>query len=284
MDRGLFRSYFRFEENNLSRLQSALFLPEIISAPQGVSITGTEALCITLHYRISYPECDNFVHLLKDANNHAWLDLRTLGEFSQAVYSKAAPLSNGWGFIDGTARAFSRPSTNQKLFFSGHKRIHAEKYQAIMCPNGIIAQLNGPYTSSRHDAGILRKSRTYQKLENLVHRRSYCLYGDPAYPLRPLLLKPYGGAALNARQQAFNKEISRVRQAVECGFGKIAGLFAFLDFRKNQKLYPQNLPRMYQVSAILANCYTCMYESQVEQYFGLEPPSLETYLVSQRHY
>ncbi|XP_075543000.1 uncharacterized protein LOC142576660 [Dermacentor variabilis] len=56
-------------------------------------------------------------------------------------------LQNCWGFIDGTARAICRPSRDQKLFFSGHKRFHALKYQAIMCPNGIICQLNGPYVA-----------------------------------------------------------------------------------------------------------------------------------------
>ncbi|XP_075741731.1 uncharacterized protein LOC119160041 isoform X2 [Rhipicephalus microplus] len=196
---------------------------------------------------------------------------------SKAVHSKGAPLHNCWGFIDGTARAICRPSKDQKRFFSGHKRFHALKYQSIMCPNGIICQLNGPYVGSRHDAGILRKSNTYRKLEKLARGHSFCLYGDPAYPLRPLLLKPYGGN-VTVQQRAFNKRMSSVRQAVEWGFGKIAGLFAFLDFRKNQRLKRQNVSRMYKVGTILANCHTCMYSSQVSQYFQVEPPQLEEYL------
>lgn len=96
--------------------------------------------------------------------------------------------------------------------------------------------------------------------------------------MRPLLLKPYGGALLTPEQLAFNKAMSSVRQAVEWGFGKIVGLFAFVDFKKNQKLYLQNLPRIYKASALLANCHTCLYGAQVSQYFGLEPPQLEVYL------
>lgn len=106
----------------------------------------------------------------------------------------------------------------------------------------------------------------------------YCLYGDPAYPLRPLLLKPYGGTCLTDAQQAFNKSMSSVRQAVEWGFGKIVGLFAFVDFKKNQKVFVQNVPRMYKVTGILANCHTCVYGSQVSDYFGVAPPCLEDYL------
>ncbi|XP_075722542.1 uncharacterized protein LOC142765428 [Rhipicephalus microplus] len=196
---------------------------------------------------------------------------------SQAVHSKGAPLHNCWGFIDGTARAICRPSKDQKRFFSGHKRFHALKYQSIMCPNGIICQLSGPYVSSRHDASIFRKSNTYRKLEKLAKGHSFCLYGDPAYPLRSLLLKPYGGN-VTVQQRAFNKRMSSVRQAVECGFGKIAGLFAFLDFRKNQRLKRQKVSRMYKVGTIFANCHTCMYGSQVSQYFQVEPPQLEEYL------
>ncbi|XP_077498715.1 uncharacterized protein LOC144109799 [Amblyomma americanum] len=309
MESGLFRSYFRFKKADIRRLKTALLIPDVISTPQRVFVPVDEALCITLR-RLSYPNrlCEleqvfgrhysvissvtssvlshieiSFGHLLKDVNNHSWLDLPAIEAFSQAVHFKGAPLHNCWGFIDGTTRAICRPSTSQKLFFSGHKRIHAVKYQSIMCPNGIICQLSGPYFGSRHDAGILRKSKTYEKLQKLVQGHSYCLYGDPAYPLRPLLLKPYGGVRLTARQESFNREMSKVRQAVEWGFGKMAGLLAFLDFRKNQKLHRQNLPRMYRVSAILANCHTCVYRSQVSQYFGLEPPSLETYLTPQHH-
>ncbi|XP_070384926.1 uncharacterized protein [Dermacentor albipictus] len=304
MDSGQFRTYFRFEQDDLRRLQGALRLPEVLSTPQCVKIPGDESLCLTLR-RLAYPNRlreleslfgrhysvissatnavlahieSTFGYLLQDANNHSWLDLAKLEDFSQAVYAKGAPLQNCWGFIDGTARAICRPSRDQKLFFSGHKRFHALKYQAIMCPNGIICQLNGPYVGSRHDAGILRRSKTYQKLEQLVKGRRFCLYGDPAYPLRPLLLKPYGGSSLTVQQLAFNKRMSTVRQAVEWGFGKIAGLFAFLDFRKNQKLRQQNVSRMYKVGAILANCHTCMYGSQVSEYFGVEPPQLEEYL------
>jgi hypothetical protein len=54
--------------------------------------------------------------------------------------------------------------------------------------------------------------------------------------------------------------------------------FAFLDFSKNLKVLPQPVGKMYTTGAILDNCNTCLYESQIEPYFGLEPPSLETYL------
>ncbi|KAM7290141.1 hypothetical protein ISCGN_026807 [Ixodes scapularis] len=133
---------------------------------------------------------------------------------------------------------------------------------------------------------ILRESGLYGKLEKLVQGRSYTIYGDPAYPLRRLLMRPYGGATLTQQQVLFNSGMSTVRQAVEWGFGKIVSEFAFLDFKKNQKLYLQDVGRMYRVGAIFTNCHTCLYGSQTGMFFGLRAPNLGQYLkpsVRDRH-
>lgn len=110
IDSGVFRTYFRFEKDDVPRLQRALCIPDKVTTPQRVSVPGDEALCITLR-RLAYPNRlrdlehlfarhsstissltnevlrhieDNFFHLLDDVNNHTWLNLDTLEEFSQA--------------------------------------------------------------------------------------------------------------------------------------------------------------------------------------------------------
>lgn len=196
----------------------------------------------------------------------------------QAVHNRGAPLTTCWRFVDGTARPICRPSINQRIYFSGHKRVHAVKYQAVMCANGVICELDGPFPGHRHDAGMLRESALYEKLERLVQGGGYTIYGDPAYPLRPLLMRPYAGASLTLQQRRFNAGMSTVRQAVEWGFGKTVSLWAFLGYKKNQKLLLQNVPQMYRVAVILTNCHTCLYGSQVGMFFGLRPPSLLEYL------
>lgn len=40
-----------------------------------------------------------------------------------------------------------------RKFFSSLERVHAMKFQSIMCPNGIIAQVKGPYFGSQQDSG-----------------------------------------------------------------------------------------------------------------------------------
>ncbi|KAG0444263.1 hypothetical protein HPB47_013991 [Ixodes persulcatus] len=63
-----------------------------------------------------------FDHLLRDLTAHSWLNPDHFDVFAE------------------------------RKFFSGHKRYHCTKYAAVMCPNGIIARLDGPYKGCRHDA------------------------------------------------------------------------------------------------------------------------------------
>ena len=58
--------------------------------------------------------------------NLVWLDPAA---FSDAVHSQGAALNNCWGFIDGTVRPIARPTRNQNIMFSGHKRVHCIKFQ-----------------------------------------------------------------------------------------------------------------------------------------------------------
>lgn len=110
IESGVFRMYFRFEKNDVPRLQRALCIPDKVTTPQRVSVLVGEALCITLR-RLAYPNRlrdlehlftrhsstissltnevlrhieENFFHLQDDVNNHTWLNLDTLEKFSQA--------------------------------------------------------------------------------------------------------------------------------------------------------------------------------------------------------
>ncbi|KAL3176380.1 hypothetical protein MRX96_039718 [Rhipicephalus microplus] len=158
---------------------------------------------------------------------HTWLTLDNLNVFSQAVHNRGAPLFNCWGFVDGTALPICRPSVDQSQYFSGHKRTQVVKYQAVMGANGINAshfplqrRVSRPFPGKRHGAGILGESGLYSKLQRLTCGHLYCIYGYPAYPLQPLLMRPYGGAFLTEQQQLFNEGMSTIRQAVEWGVRK----------------------------------------------------------------
>lgn len=130
--------------------------------------------------------------------------------------------------------------------------------------------------------GMLRDTNLYAELMQaaVYDSRKYTVYGDPAYPMSELILKPYCNRIMTPEQVSFNKAMNSVRQAVEWGFGKVIIEFAFLDFKKNQKIFLQNVSQMYKISVILTNCHTCLYGSQTETYFNTIPPILEEYLNS----
>ena len=138
----------------------------------------------------------------------------------------------------------------------------------------------GPIEGKWHDAFMLSVSGLPCKLRPLLtpNGSPYVLYGDPAYGLSWNILSPFRGAHLSAQEQEFNRDMSAVRIAVEWSFGKILQYFAYLDFRKNQKILLQPLGKYYLVGTLLTNCHTCLYGSQTTSFFDVQPPSLETYL------
>ena len=149
------------------------------------------------------------------------------------------------------------------LYPTGHQRTHGLKFQSVMTPNGLIANLSGPYEGKRFDAGIFRENKLAHNLScymNLLNEETCCLYGDAEYPINQHLLVPFKGIKLTAQELEFNRHMSSVRQCVEWGFNKVTHLFAFLDFKKkNLKLYLQPVHKYYLVGAFLANCHTCLY-------------------------
>ena len=68
----------------------------------------------------------------------------SLEKYAEAVFNKGAPLSNCFGFVDGTVRPITRPGKSQRLLYNGHKRVHGLKFQSVVLPNGLIAHLYGP--------------------------------------------------------------------------------------------------------------------------------------------
>lgn len=106
----------------------------------------------------------------------------------------------------------------------------------MLCPDGIVINLKGPYPGRLHDAGILRKAGLYEELEQftIFDDQNYVIYGDKGYSLRELLLRPYTEQEVvrNPQRQEFNNIMSSLRVAVEWGFQKVVQEFAFVDFKK----------------------------------------------------
>lgn len=226
-----------------------LNLPVKVTCPNRFFVYSDEALCLLLR-RCAYPcryedlvprfgrpvpqlcmvvsEMMDLLHVrfghLLSRLNQPLLSQADLVDCSQSVYRKGAALDNCWGFIDGTVRPVSGSGEHQRVLYNGHKRVHAIKFQSIVAPNGLIANLFGPVEGRRHDGGMLAMSGLLPMLEAYCVSPTglpLCVYGDPAYPLRVHLQGPFKGAALTPQQQLFNMSMSKVRTSVEWVFAVI---------------------------------------------------------------
>ena len=134
--------------------------------------------------------------------------------FSRSIFGVTRRDQNCWGFIDGTVRAMCRPTYAQQLGYSGHKRKHGIKFQSIALPNGLIGYLWGPVLARRHDSHMLDECQLLPQLRQMMIRcgGTFCLFGDPAYPLSPVLKCSFKGVVLPHQQIAFNRDMSVAKE------------------------------------------------------------------------
>ena len=289
---------FRFDKDDIYTLVHTFRLPEVIRCYNGVIIDSLEALCICLK-RYAYP-CryadmiprfgrpvpqlymaanfiteiiyNRFSYLLTELDQ-PWLSPQNLQTYACPIHDSGAALDNSWGFVDGTVRTICRPGRNQRVVYNGHKRVHALKFQAVAAPNGLIANLYGPVEGRSHDSAILAMSGLLPQLEQYSVSLTgdiLCMYGDPAYPHRLQLQRPYERRApLTEEQQAFKQSMSKARASVKWIFGDIVNYFKFTDFKKNLKIGLSSVGKIYTVFALLRNAMTCLHGSTISAYFGL---------------
>ena len=117
--------------------------------------------------------------------------------------------------------------------YNGHKRMHSLKFQSVVIPNGLIANLDGPFEGKRHDSTMLQETGILNDLMRVAFYNGdpLCLYGDPAYPLGLHLQAPFRNIHITPQMVLYNKAMSKVRVAVEWLFGNITNYFKFIDFK-----------------------------------------------------
>ena len=298
------RYELRFAKSDLELLYNYLQIPEKIVCVQGSICNGMEALCILLK-RLAYPcrysdmatrfgKNPSTLCLISNTvlnhiyqNHHhrleSWdqpfLSPEQLNTYATSIHNHGAPLPNCFGFVDGTVRRIARPKYLQRVLYNGHKRVHAIKFQSVVIPNGLTANLAGPYEGRRHDSTILQESGLLQNLRRVAHHdgQPLCLYGDPAYPLNVHLQAPFPTRGITHEMEAYNKAMSAVRVSVEWMFGNITKYFSFIDFKRHMKVNLSAVAKMYLVSALLENARTCLYGNIVSKTFDLQPPTLDQY-------
>jgi nuclease HARBI1 len=177
-----------------------------------------------------------------------------------------------WGFIDGTLRRSCRPGEEQRVYYSGHKRNHGIKFQAVVTPDGLVACLYGPVPGSRHDSHLLAESNLIPLLRDVIpeDQPNYAIYGDSAYAQCRVLIVGFRYPLPNSREAQWNTEMSKVRESVEWMFGRIVTLWNTLDMKRKMKVFLSPVHEYYIISTFLTNVHAVIYSNQTADYFGCD--------------
>ena len=185
------KAEFRFEKNDLPVLAEALQIPPSFKLNQGSLVDGMEGLCMLLR-RLAYPcrfgdmvprfgcpvpvmsmVTNHLIDFIYNTHGHritrwndALLNPPALETYARSVHDKGAALQNCFGFVDGTVCPIARPDQHQRVLYNGHKRVHALKFQSLVLPNGLIANLYGPVGNY-----VFQDAVIYQLL---IHMYLYC--------------------------------------------------------------------------------------------------------------
>jgi hypothetical protein len=302
------------DTTELLAMVDVLEIPDRITMPGGSVFLGLEALCLTcarfrtagdldelaLKYnraRSSISEIVNWVVIFLDTNWKHLLDFDhmhllsppKLQQYASAIHRAGSPLKGVWGFIDCTIRQICRPSQYQRQAYSGHKRFHALKFQAIVLPNGLFGHLFGPHEGRRNDLFLLNESEVLEQCaEHAVREemdenasdedRYFQIFGDPAYGVSAHILSPFSGVGeRTALQKEWNEKMSGVRIEVEHGFGIVSNTWPFLNAGWKMQTGASPVGRYYRVGVLLTNSINCLRPNQVSQAFRCQPPDIRAY-------
>lgn len=144
-----------------------------------------------------------------------------------------------WGFVDGTLKMICRPSRGQRSWYSGYKKHHAIKFQAITTLDGLISHLAGPFedwAAWKQSAIENHFRQTHQGLlERQEARARLYVYGDLTYSAGYGVMGPYNalpGRPLPPETQAFNAYMSSLRNTALANYPLCGRLLHTLELWK----------------------------------------------------
>ena len=88
---------------------------------------------------------------------------------------KGAALDNCWGFVNGMVTPIGCPGKHQWIMYNGHKRVNGLKFQSVVAPNGLIANIFGPVGEYAVCVGILYILFFNEQQDYCVHNQGVTL-------------------------------------------------------------------------------------------------------------
>ena len=220
---------------------------------------GVSTVCNAVH---------EFCRVIVDTMSAKYITIPNHQQVSRIVDG----FSTKWGFpqcigaIDGTHIPIIAPKENHVDYFN-RKGYHSVILQALVDHDYRFLDIYVGWPGSVHDARVLGNSGLYQKGEagtllptcnRMLGNTSVPLViiGDPAYPLRPWLMKPFSDTGLTTRQRTFNHRLSSARAVVENAFGRLKGRWRCLMKRNDCDV--KRIPNIITACCVLHNlCERC---------------------------
>ncbi|KAF8239447.1 hypothetical protein L208DRAFT_1468412 [Tricholoma matsutake] len=164
-----------------------------------------------------------------------------LESYAHAIHKAGALIASVWAFLDCTIRAMCHPFRYQQQAYSGYKKVHSLKYQAVKLPDGLPGHIHGPEVGRHNDNQLLTTSGLLDFCAaQAVHpgtsvntpppQRYLQLFGDPAYGNSHHILSPFSGSGERTdEEKRWNEAMVRVRIEVEHGFRGVVRLWPYLN-------------------------------------------------------
>ena len=254
-------------------LQKQLAVREPLSVAQGVAITlwrlGTnvEYRTISHLFGIGLSTVCVVVHEVSQVIVEQLIAQYICVSSGQGLKRIVNGFQSKWGFpqcvgeIDGTHIPIISPKEHP-LYYYNRKGYHSVILQALVDHEYKFLDIYVGWPGSVHDARVLANSALYSRCERgnflpnwqkTISRTNVPLQilGDPAYPLKSWLMKPFSETGLSGTQRTFNYRLSRARVAVENAFGRLKGRWLSLMKRNDSDI--KSIPTLVAACCVLYN-------------------------------
>ena len=198
--------------------------------------------------------------------------------FAGLMREYGSPYDGNVGLIDGTFTETCRPGglrnvneenqMDQRMSYNGDKAQHGYQTMCAFFPNGMSA-MSDPYYGKTHDSKLMRSTGWIPALRAAAAADGlpYCVFGDAAFGLTDVVQVMVKGV-YHPDDRSYNAIMSRIRVAIENGFGGQSNQFAFLSFFRSNKMGGRNTPRQFTVASIFMNIRCVFYGNQFTNELG----------------
>ena len=195
--------FHRFTVDELIELVAILHIPGPLTTSNHYLASGLEALALTCahlcspndqwalatRYHCPQSAISQITHEVVSNINKSWghlqfdfegiLSPQAMTQYAAMIHAHGAPTRTIVGFLNCIIHPTCHPTISESLVYTGYKKCHGMKFQAIAVLNGMIVHLDGPYCTPQNNAGVLSQSG----LLELMHEHAIqpgSVEGDPS--------------------------------------------------------------------------------------------------------